>query len=81
MGWYVAQRLVQGLVTMWLVTLGIFALLRMTGDPLSFLLPPDATKADREHFMVAYGLNESIWKQYLLFHQNILNGHFGKSIR
>jgi peptide/nickel transport system permease protein len=66
---------------MWLVTLAVFALLRMTGDPLSFLLPPDATKEDREHFIAAYRFNEPIWKQYLLFNKNILSGRFGKSVR
>jgi peptide/nickel transport system permease protein len=66
---------------MWLVTLAVFALLRMTGDPLSFLLPPDATKEDREHFIAAYGFNEPIWKQYLVFNKNILSGRFGKSVR
>ncbi|HXH13969.1 MAG TPA: ABC transporter permease [Alphaproteobacteria bacterium] len=81
MGWYIAHRLVQGVVTMWLVTLGVFMLMRMTGDPLSFLLPPDATKEDREHFMQAYALNEPIWKQYLLFNKNVFTGSFGKSIR
>jgi peptide/nickel transport system permease protein len=78
---YIANRVIQGLVTMWLVTLGVFVLLRMTGDPLSFLLPPDATMEDRDHFMVAYNLNEPIWKQYLRFHKNVFSGNFGKSVR
>jgi peptide/nickel transport system permease protein len=81
MGRYIAKRVVQGLITMWLVTLGVFGLLRMTGDPVSFLLPPDASKEDREYIMAAYGFNEPLWKQYLLFNKNILSGRFGKSIR
>ena len=81
MGRYIAKRVVQGLITMWLVTLGVFGLLRMTGDPVSFLLPPDASKQDREYIMAVYGFNEPLWKQYLLFNRNILTGRFGKSIR
>jgi peptide/nickel transport system permease protein len=81
MGRYIAKRVVQGLITMWLVTLGVFGLLRLTGDPVSFLLPPDASKADREYIMAVYGFNEPLWKQYLLFNKNILTGRFGKSIR
>jgi peptide/nickel transport system permease protein len=81
MGRYIAMRVVQGLITMWLVTLGVFGLLRMTGDPVSFLLPPDASKQDREYIMAVYGFNEPLWKQYLLFNKNILTGRFGKSIR
>ena len=81
MGRYIAMRVVQGLITMWLVTLVVFGLLRMTGDPVSFILPPDASKEDREYIMAVYGFNEPLWKQYLLFNKNILTGRFGKSIR
>jgi peptide/nickel transport system permease protein len=78
---YIANRVIQGLITMWLVTLGVFVLLRMTGDPLSFLLPPDASKEDRAHFIAAYGFNEPLWKQYLRFNKNVFSGDFGKSVR
>jgi peptide/nickel transport system permease protein len=81
MGRYIVKRIGQGLVTMWLVTLGVFGLLRLTGDPLSFLLPPDATKEDREHMIAAYGLNKPIWQQYVVFTKNILAGRFGESLR
>ena len=70
-----------GIVTMWLVTLGIFVLLRLTGDPLSFLLPPDATKEDRAHMIAAYGLNKPLWQQYLIFNKNLAAGRFGESLR
>ncbi|MBI3329970.1 MAG: ABC transporter permease [Nitrospinae bacterium] len=81
MGRYIANRIIQGVVTMWLVTLGVFGLLRMIGDPVSFLVPPDATKEDREYIIAVYGFNEPIWKQYLLFNKNIVSGRFGKSVR
>jgi ABC-type dipeptide/oligopeptide/nickel transport system permease component len=81
MGRYIVNRMVQGVITMWLVTLGVFALMRLTGDPVSFLLPPDATKEDRQHIMAVYGFNEPLWKQYLLFNKQIFTGQFGKSVR
>jgi peptide/nickel transport system permease protein len=81
MGRYIVKRVGQGLVTLWLVTLGVFGLLRLTGDPLSFLLPPDATKEDREHMIAAYGLNKPLWQQYVVFNKNILAGRFGESLR
>jgi peptide/nickel transport system permease protein len=59
----------------------VFGLLRLTGDPLSFLLPPDATKEDREYMIAAYGLNKPIWQQYVMFNKNILAGRFGESLR
>jgi peptide/nickel transport system permease protein len=81
MGRYIVNRVVQGVITMWLVTLGVFALMRMTGDPVSFLLPPDATKEDRQHIMAVYGLNEPLWKQYLRFNKQIFSGQFWPSVR
>jgi peptide/nickel transport system permease protein len=80
-GRYIVKRVGQGIVTMWLVTLGVFVLLRLTGDPLSFLLPPDATKEDRAHMIAAYGLNKPLWQQYLIFNKNLAAGRFGESLR
>jgi peptide/nickel transport system permease protein len=81
MGRYIAQRLIQGAITVWLVTLGIFCLFRLSGDPVSYLLPPDATKEDRARMIAIYGFNEPLWKQYLVFNQNLLSGRFGPSLR
>ena len=36
---YIARRVLQGIVTIWLVTLGVFSVLRLTGDPVSYMLP------------------------------------------
>ena len=81
MGRYITQRLIQGVITVWLVTLGIFCLFRLSGDPVSYLLPPDATKEDRARLIAIYGFNEPLWKQYLVFNQNLLSGRFGPSLR
>jgi peptide/nickel transport system permease protein len=81
MGRYIARRLLQGIVTIWLVTLGIFSLLRLTGDPVSYMVPPDATKEDRARLIALYGFNDPLWQQYLVFNRNLLNGRFGPSLR
>jgi peptide/nickel transport system permease protein len=81
MGRYIIRRLLQGAVTIWLVTLGIFGLLRFTGDPVSYMLPPDATKEDRARLTALYGFNDPLWQQYLVFNRNLLHGRFGPSLR
>jgi peptide/nickel transport system permease protein len=81
MGRYIARRVMQGVVTIWLVTLGVFALIRLAGDPVSYMLPPDATKEDRERLIALYGFNEPLWKQYLLFNRDLVRGRFGASLR
>jgi ABC-type dipeptide/oligopeptide/nickel transport system permease component len=36
---YLAKRLGEGVITIWITTLVVFALLRMTGNPADFLAP------------------------------------------
>src|SRR5262249_49990604 len=78
---YIAHRVLQGIVTIWLVTLGVFSVLRFTGDPVSYMLPPDASKEDRARLIALYGFNDPLWKQYLVFNDNLLHGRFGPSLR
>ena len=78
---YITHRVLQGIVTIWLVTLGVFSVLRLTGDPVSYMLPPDASKEDRARLIALYGFNDPLWKQYLVFNNNLLHGRFGPSLR
>jgi peptide/nickel transport system permease protein len=78
---YLAKRLGEGVITIWITTMVVFALLRITGNPADFLAPPDMPWSDRASLRHAYGLDEPIWKQFLLFHKNIVIGEFGKSLR
>ena len=40
---YILKRLVQTLVTIWIVTMVVFMLTRITGDPVELLLDPMAS--------------------------------------
>jgi peptide/nickel transport system permease protein len=78
---YIAKRLCEGVATIWIVTLLVFALLRITGNPVDFLAPPDMPWTDRAYLREAYGLDKPVWQQYLLFNKSIIMGDFGKSFR
>ena len=78
---YITRRVLQGVVTIWLVTLGVFSVLRLTGDPVSYMLPPDASKEDRARLIALYGFNDPLWKQYVVFNNSLLHGRFGPSLR
>ena len=78
---YITHRVLQGIVTIWLVTLGVFSVLRLSGDPVSYMLPPDASKEDRARLIALYGFNDPLWKQYVVFNSNLLHGRFGPSLR
>jgi peptide/nickel transport system permease protein len=81
MGYYVFKRLCHGVVTIWLVTLFVFGLLRLSGDPIKFMLPPEASFSDMERLRRIHGLDKPLWHQYLLFNKSILTGEFGISLR
>src|SRR5919108_4711091 len=81
MGRYAFKRLGYGVITIWLVTLSVFALLRLSGDPIKFMLPPGASFSDIERLRRIHGLDKPLWQQYLLFNKSIVTGEFGISLR
>ncbi|MBI3327745.1 MAG: ABC transporter permease [Nitrospinae bacterium] len=81
MGRYIVRRLRSGLISLWLITLAVFLLLRLTGDPVDFLVGPEISQADRERMKAHYGLDKPLYVQYLLFNKSIFTGDFGKSLR
>jgi peptide/nickel transport system permease protein len=78
---YVLRRLGYGVITMWLVTLVVFGMLRVSGDPIKFMLPPEASFSDIERMRRIHGLDKPLWYQYLLFNKSIVTGEFGISLR
>lgn len=81
MGRYATRRVLDGLITIWVVSLFIFCLLRMTGNPIEILAPPETLFEDKERLKVIYGLDKPLWQQYLNFIKGILQGDFGVSLR
>ena len=81
MGHYVCRRLGYGVVTIWLVSLFVFGMLRLSGDPIKFMLPPEASFSDIERMRRIHGLDRPLWYQYLLFNKSIFTGEFGIALR
>ena len=81
MGKYVLTRSLQGLLTLWLVTVAVFFLVRLTGNPINFLVSPEASPEDRQRLIEEYGFDKSYWEQYIVYNKNFLKGKFGESLR
>jgi len=81
MGRYVAGRLVQGLVTLIIVTSIIFILFEaMPGDPLDkFRANPATTEADMARLQHLYGLDQPVHIRYFRFMGNMFTFDFGDS--
>ena len=81
MGSYALRRVLRGLITVWLVTLVVFGLLRFTGNPIDHLANPSIQKEDRIRMKKEFGLDKPIYIQYILFNKGIFTGNFGISVK
>jgi peptide/nickel transport system permease protein len=66
-------------LSLFLLSVTIFLLVRVTGDPTVLLVEPGASKADMEALRHDLGLDRSLGVQYLTFMRDILRGDFGRS--
>jgi peptide/nickel transport system permease protein len=78
---YVLRRLGQAILALFILSILIFVLVRLTGDPTLLLLPEDATAADIRRLRHALGLDKSWPVQYWIFVSNAIQGDFGHSIK
>jgi peptide/nickel transport system permease protein len=78
---YLVRRLFQTIATALFVTVIVFVLARLTGDPTVLLLPTEATEADRDFFRRQLGLDQPLPQQYLSFIGNVVAGDLGTSFR
>ncbi len=78
---YILKRLAQTLVTIWIVTMVVFMLTRITGDPVDLLLSPDASAEDRAVARKAWGLDQPVYIQYWRYVSGMMRGDFGTSIK
>ena len=76
---YIAQRGLQSVLALWVMSIVVFGLARISGNPLDVLLPLEA--GPEEYAVVAHhwGLDKPLYVQYLVFVRNALRGDFGKS--
>jgi len=79
-GAFLAYRLVRTLVALWLVSTVVFVVMRLSGDPVPLLLPPDAPTSEIFRVRHDLGLDRPIAVQYAVFLRNVTHGDFGRSI-
>jgi peptide/nickel transport system permease protein len=63
------------------ITIIVFVLIRMAGDPTSVMLPLNAQPEDQQRLREALGLDKPYVQQYFIFLGDALQGDFGRSIR
>lgn len=78
---FLIRQLIQIVPVLFLITLIVFLLVNVTGDPVSLILPMDATEEERQELIHALGLDKPVLVQYGLFLENLVQGDFGKSFK
>lgn len=78
---YLIRRAVNTLVVLVGVATLAFFLVRLTGDPVTLLLPLNATPEAIAKLRSTLGLDQPLWVQYLRYLESIVKGDFGNSMR
>jgi peptide/nickel transport system permease protein len=69
------------IITLFLLSIIIFLLARLTGDPTSLLVSDYATAQDIATLKVKLGFDKPLYIQYVNFLVNVLHGDFGRSLK
>lgn len=78
---YLAGRFMQAVVSMLVVSVVVFVLARLTGDPIEIMMPAEASKEDIALMRAYLGLDRPWPVQYWLFVSRAVQGDFGRSVR
>lgn len=76
---YVVKRLFQGILAFFGVSILVFVMGRMTGDPVALMVPDNASQEAKDAVRISLGLDKPIPEQYVDFLGDVLTGDFGTS--
>lgn len=76
---FLIRRLLQSVLVLLVMSVLVFAGVYAIGNPVDILISPDANQAERTRIIAAFGLDQPLWRQYLLFLQNAAAGNLGRS--
>ena len=78
---YVLSRLAQTALVVFLSLTAVFAMVRLSGDPVLLFMPMDIQAKDVNEFRQRLGFNEPLPVQYARFVGGATRGDFGESLR
>lgn len=77
---FVLRKILRAVLTAWIVVTVTFVVLRVTGDPVYALVPIDYVSEEViERYRRLWGLDRSIWEQYVAYLKGLSQGAFGRS--
>jgi peptide/nickel transport system permease protein len=76
---YIARRVLHSVLALLAMSVIVFALARLSGNPLDVMLPMEATREDYERVSRHWGLDQPLVTQYVIFLGKAIGGDFGNS--
>lgn len=77
---FIGRRLLWSLLSILGAAALVFLAIRLTGDPVRLMLPPEASEAQAAALREALGLNRPLWEQFQSFLLDLLQGDMGDSL-
>lgn len=74
-------RIGQGIIVLLLMSMLVFGMTRLTGNPAVLMVPEYATQEDIRYWEEKLGLDKPLLEQYGVFLSNVLKGDFGASLK
>jgi peptide/nickel transport system permease protein len=79
MGQFMLRRTFYAVVTLLILSLTIFSVVRLTGDPVTLMAEPGAQEEDLALVRSEWGLDRPLPVQYAEFLKNVITGELGQS--
>jgi ABC-type dipeptide/oligopeptide/nickel transport system permease component len=76
---FIVLRILYSIVTLFILSMTIFTIVRLTGDPALLMAEPGARPEDLARVRQQWGLDRPWPVQYMSFMQNVFTGELGKS--
>jgi len=78
---FIAMRVLQSLVAVMVMSVIVFSLARISGNPLDVMLPIEAGPEDYARLTHYWGLDKPLPVQYFTFIEKAVQGDFGESLK
>jgi peptide/nickel transport system permease protein len=76
---WLIRRLIQASFVVLAMTVIVFVGVHVIGNPVDILISPEADQAERARIIADLGLDQPLWRQYLVFLDGALHGDLGRS--
>ena len=76
---FILRRTIQSIVVLFVMSLLVFCMINLVGDPVDMLVNPESLPDEIERVRRDFGLDQPVYIQYWQFLKGAMSGDLGKS--